>query len=78
MTVGDLFLIIVLSLIVWFSLAYILYRIDVKRLKKFGYRNPEQTANFPSWVGLSFFLLFVAGAVIYILYQVIINWNMPI
>lgn len=78
MTVGDLFLIIVLSLIVWFSLAYTLYRTDVKRLKKLGYRNPEQDASFPYWVMLSFFLLFIAGVVISILYKVIINWNMPI
>ena len=69
---------IILILTVWFGLAHILYRRDVKRLTKLGYKNPKQDASFLYWVMLSFFLLFIAGVVISILYEVIINWNMPI
>lgn len=78
MTVGDLFLIIILLIIVWFSLAYALYRANVKRLKKLGYSNPEQDESFPYWIMISCYLLFIAGMAIYILYEVITNWNMPI
>lgn len=78
MTVGDLFLIIILIIIVWFSLAHILYRIEVKRLTKLGYKNPRQDANFPHYVVVSFFSLSMVGMLITVLYQVTTNWNTPI
>ena len=78
MTVGDLFSIIILILVVWFSLAYVLYRIEVKRLRGLGYRSPKRDACFSYWAFLSYFFLLIAGVGGFILYKIVINWNMPI
>lgn len=78
MTIGELFLLIVLFIVIMLSIAYALYEREVQELKHLGYKNPYSSADYGYWAFISFTIAFMIALVGFILYQVITNWNMPI
>lgn len=78
MTVGNLFLIIILILLVWFGLAYILSMKEIKNLKRLGYKDIRKDSIFLYWVFISFFLMLVSTIIIIFLRTLVIEWNTPI
>ena len=78
MTVGNVFLLIVLSSVIPFGIAYILYRFEVNTLRKKGYYDLSKVTCYSFWVFMSYLItacIFIFG---FLLYKLIVNWNMPI
>ena len=46
MTIGELFLLIVLFIVIILSIAYALYKREVQELKNLGYKNPYNGADY--------------------------------
>ena len=75
MTVGYLFLIIVSVILVWFNLAYTLYKTDRIRVEE---TDTGKTSKFLVCVLVSFLILLLVFIISTIIYQLIINWNVLI
>lgn len=78
MTIGELFLLIVLFIVIILSIAYALYKREVQELKNLGYKNSYSATGYGYWVFISFMTTFIIIMVGFILYQIITNWNVPI
>lgn len=78
MTVGNLFLIIILILLVWFGLAYTLSMKEINSLNQLGCKNIRKGSIFLYWVFISFFLMFTSTTIIMFLRTLVIEWNTPI
>lgn len=78
MTIGELFLLIVLFIVIILGIAYAFYKREVQELKNLGYKDPYSAADYGYWAFLSFLVALIIALVGFILCQVIINWNMPI
>lgn len=77
MTLGYLFLLLVLSVIVILVVAYLHYRWERNQYKHRGYWDLSDIEYFDSVLEVLFY--FIAGWFItFLLYFVIVNWNMPI
>lgn len=78
MTVGNLFLLIMLLVVTLLGIAYIIYKSELRRLKKLGYRNPSECTDFSYYI----LMTYLTGASIFafgfLLYKIIVNWNMSI
>lgn len=78
MTVGNLFLLIMLLVVTLLGIAYIIYKSELRRLKKLGYRNPSEYTDFSYYI----LMTYLTGASIFafgfLLYKIIVNWNMSI
>lgn len=78
MTIGELFLLIVLFIVIILGIAYALYEREVQELKNLGYKNPYGVSNYGYWVFISFLTTFIIVFAGFIFYEVITNWNIPI
>lgn len=78
MTVGSLFILIISLIVILSGVAYIFYRLEIKRLEKIGYRNLSEVVNYSGWLLISFLVSISIAAFGFLLYQVIVNWNTPI
>lgn len=60
------------------GIAYIIYKSELRRLKKLGYRNPSEYTDFSYYI----LMTYLTGASIFafgfLLYKIIVNWNMSI
>lgn len=78
MTVGGMFLLLVLFITIVLSVSWFLYKREIKLLEKRGFKYPKSETDYSYWLLISF-IISIMGVVIYcILYFVIINWNVPI
>lgn len=78
MTIGELFLLIVLFIVIILGIAYAFYKREVQELKNLGYKNPYSVADYGYWAFISFLIASIIALVGFLLYKVITNWNMPI
>ena len=78
MTVGDLFLLLVLYIIIVLSVSQFLYKREIKLLEKKGFKYPKSETSYDYWLLISFIVSIVGFAIYCMLYLVIINWNVPI
>lgn len=78
MTIGELFLLMVLFIVIILGIAYALYKREVQELENLGYKNPYSVSNYGYWVFISFLTTFIIVFAGFIFYKVITNWNMPI
>lgn len=78
MIVGSLFLLIMLLVVILLGIAYILYRLEIKKLKKRGYRSPSEHTNFSYYILMTYLVGASIFAFGFLLYKIIVNWNMPI
>ncbi len=78
MTVGNLFIIVLVTIILIHIVAYILYRKEYKRLKKHGYHEPEKESPFYYHVACVSFGTVILAIAVWVLCAVVMNWNTPI
>lgn len=50
----------------------------MRRLKKLGYRNPSEYTNFGYYIFMTYLTSASIFVFVFLLYKIIVNWNMPI
>lgn len=78
MTVGNLFLLIMLLIVILLGTAYVIYKSEMRRLKKLGYRNPSEYTDFSYYIFMTYLTSASIFVFVFLLYKIIINWNMSI
>lgn len=77
MIFGHLFLLFVLLVIVILVVAYLRYRWKRNQYKRWGYWDLSDIEYFDSVLEVLYYSI-AGGVIAFLLYLVIVNWNMPI
>lgn len=77
MTVGDLFVLIVLLVVIILVVAYLHYKSKRNQYKRRGYWDLSDIKYLDSVLEVFIYFIIIA-VIVFLLYNIIINWNVPI